>query len=873
MLVYPRAELLALRKLPHVAERGPEERTGDVVPDGMPQLGEGIGSLCLWDPTRQRAHDVSSGPRHDHYGAHRPARGGIQRYGSHIRGGDDPDAMDERKAGGLRKFEVSPTNRYYGLPVDGATVVPLEPRTRERKGGLTGLGKDAGDLGGGQMGSFQIQSRTGLGLGVGGGVGGRRGDRQAGEDGTQGTAGSRLRRPQGGDTTTTKDPYRPFGKVEQAEWRRGKAPPGLGDRARPVSGAERRYVTGGAEGRRQYGGSRVEEEEGTPEWMMDDEVPSAISGIGLGRTSLESPHAAQPLQDASAEASSAGFARFAGGEGVDGIAAYRKEMQARERRMRGLPAEDQVVAPTLQDRQEDVEEISFLLPTARKVQTTTTIATASNTTVVVELTTTNPAAAAGRASRFTRHIETPTLNQANIAPTPTKAETDAKEKTALLAGILGINPSHGNTMSPAFASSPLHQRASPAQSSPHPHPGMPQFFSGPPPPGLSVVQAQSRTPPIGQGDDHMSRLLNMLKSGGSDSSSAAATPMLSQATSSPLPSSNLVKPFEAEQTSVQRMPEDAMQQTIQSAGGAGGFAGSLSASGSIGRESRFFGRHSGTTSSAQSPVESPIQSKSRPSDGQGEQGPLRWNKSEPAGTSPTQRTKQPAPSLVPEEARSPLDQQAQAMPPPPGVFSDPPVTQSPIFRQGQPMPPPGMDMTSSPMRPGRPLSDQENQLRSQGVFSTTGPGAMPPPFWQGGPPGAQQFPPPPLPLPLPYGGMPMHIHGPQHHHGYNPNQGFPPPPPGMQGHQGMMLPHHRSPAFGPAYPLAGLAGVQHHNPGTGLPAPGYPYTMPPPGQIPPYAGPGGMPPPPPPTQSHGQMTNDLMNMLGSMQARNQEPQR
>lgn len=43
MLVYPRAKLLALRKLPHVSERGSEERTGDVVPGGMPQLGEGIG--------------------------------------------------------------------------------------------------------------------------------------------------------------------------------------------------------------------------------------------------------------------------------------------------------------------------------------------------------------------------------------------------------------------------------------------------------------------------------------------------------------------------------------------------------------------------------------------------------------------------------------------------------------------------------------------------------------------------------------------------------------------------------------------------------------------------------------------------------------
>jgi hypothetical protein len=85
----------------------------------------------------------------------------------------------------MKKFEVSPTNRYYGLPVDGATPVPTEPRTRERKGGAIGHGKDAGDIGGGQMGSFQIQSRTGLGLGVGGGIGGRRGDRHAAEDGGQ----------------------------------------------------------------------------------------------------------------------------------------------------------------------------------------------------------------------------------------------------------------------------------------------------------------------------------------------------------------------------------------------------------------------------------------------------------------------------------------------------------------------------------------------------------------------------------------------------------------------------------------------------------------------------------------------------------------
>jgi hypothetical protein len=98
-------------------------------------------------------------------------------------------------------------------------------------------------------------------------------------------------------------------------------------------------VTAPTEGRRQYGGNRVEEDEGTPEWMMDDEVPAAISGIGYER----SPAADQSLQDNVPDEGSAGFARFAGGEGVDGIAAYRKEMQARERRMRGLPEEEQVV--------------------------------------------------------------------------------------------------------------------------------------------------------------------------------------------------------------------------------------------------------------------------------------------------------------------------------------------------------------------------------------------------------------------------------------------------------------------------------------------------------------------------------------------------
>lgn len=43
MLVYSRAELLALRKLPHVSEGGSGERTGEVVPKGLPQRGEGIG--------------------------------------------------------------------------------------------------------------------------------------------------------------------------------------------------------------------------------------------------------------------------------------------------------------------------------------------------------------------------------------------------------------------------------------------------------------------------------------------------------------------------------------------------------------------------------------------------------------------------------------------------------------------------------------------------------------------------------------------------------------------------------------------------------------------------------------------------------------
>lgn len=74
--------------------------------------------------------------------------------------------------------------------------------------------------------------------------------------------------------------------------------------------------------------------------MMDDEVPPAISGIRYERSPITSPGADQALEN---DTSGAGFARFAGGEGVDGIAAYRKEMKARERRMRGLPEEEQVV--------------------------------------------------------------------------------------------------------------------------------------------------------------------------------------------------------------------------------------------------------------------------------------------------------------------------------------------------------------------------------------------------------------------------------------------------------------------------------------------------------------------------------------------------
>ena len=609
---------------------------------------------------------------------------------------------------------------------------------------------------------------------------------------------------------------------------------------------------------------------------MDDEVPPAISGVGYGQPPLPSSNANKPLQNDSVKGSGTGFARFAGKEGVDGIAAYRKEMQARERRMRGLPAEEQVVgeflpcsvegrhskdhlAPTLQGMQDDGEELSFLLPTARKVQSTT-VTTATNTTVVLDSAPINPAAVAGRASRFTKHFETPTLSQANVAPTPTKAETEAKEKTALLAGILGINPPTGNTLSPAFTASPLHQRAPPAQASPHP--GMPLFFSGPPPPGISSPVIHSQTPPTGQGDDHMSRLLNMLKSGGGNSSSPAATTSnpLHMSTAS-IPSPKPVVPIKSEEGPMQPAPQISAPLPTQSAAG-------VAASGPFGRESRFFGRQSGTTSSAQSPVESPIQTKSRLDDGLGEQSQLRWQKHESAGSSPTQHTKQVTPSSGLEATRSPMNQQSEPIPPPPGMFPNPPATHSPMFRQGQPMPPPGMDMTSSPMRPGQPQSDQENHAQQQGVFSPNAPGAMPPPFWQGGPPGPQQFPPPPLPLPLQYGGMLMHLHGSQHPPGYIPNQGFPPPPPGMQGRQGMMLPPHLSPGFGAAYPIGG---VQHNNLGPGPPAPGYPYAMPSPGHLPPYVGQGGMPPAPTPAQSHGQMTNELMNMLGSMQGRNQEP--
>lgn len=517
--------------------------------------------------------------------------------------------------------------------------------------------------------------------------------------------------------------------------------------------------------------------------------------------------------------------------------------------------------------QDDGEEISFLLPTARKVHATITSTT--DITVVAEPTPTHTAAAAGRASRFTKHFETPTMSQANIVPTPTKAETDAKQKTALLAGILGISSPHSNTMSPAYAASPLAQTASPAVSSSTP--GMPLFFSGPPPTqSHTSSQGPSPAPPAGHGDDHMSRLLSMLKSGGSNSSgSPVTTPAPAQASTSSIPPPNYAAPQEFDARSAQHAVQSSMPPPVQSAMPPPTQstmpppmqpATALTPSGSVGRASRFFGRQSGTTSSAQSPAESPLQAKNRLEDRDSEQ--FMWNKEDSALSSPPQHVKQVAPPPV-EETRSPMNQQPQPVLPPPGMHF-PSLSRS--FRPEQPMPPPpGIDMMSSPMRPGQSLAEQDNQPRYVPVFPPGVPGGIPPPFWQGGP---HQPPPPPLPLPVPYG-SPL----PPHNSHYRPMPPYNPyyPPPGMPGMQAgppVVLSSPLSQPRDPRFPIVQLG--PGPGPGPGSYAGGYPYPMPPPGQ-PPYGGQGGMPPAPGPGQSHGQMTNDLMSLLGSMQGRNQEP--
>lgn len=406
------------------------------------------------------------------------------------------------------------------------------------------------------------------------------------------------------------------------------------------------------------------------------------------------------------------------------------------------------------------------------------------------------------------------MKRSDAEKQPQGASSDTgNDKTALLAGILGIKPGR----SPANATaSPQHAHVPPQNAHVPPTLGMPMFFSGPPPSASPLGQPSG---PPGKSDDHMSRLLGMLNTSGSP----ATTP--AQAFISP----NL--PTQRPNTPPAPAP----------------------VAGPAARESRFFGRQSTAPSAVQSPVQSPNQPRQRVADSRTAEA----RAAEPRGDSDqTNRNPgQQAPTSArdgPPGLHATRSSDAQPPQPPSGMFPPGPMM-GPPFAQGQPMQPPGMQMG----RP-HPTSPLEHDAARQGMFPPSN-SAMPPPFWQQGPPppfGMMQMPPPP---------------------GYMQQQGFPLPPGAMPPPQGapmMMSPHHphMSPAFSAMYPsTAGGPG-----PPLASPLPGGPYGMPMPHMQPfPGARPAGYPPfppgmssgQPPQHQQQQQMTHDLMSLLGSMQAK------
>lgn len=302
---------------------------------------------------------------------------------------------------------------------------------------------------------------------------------------------------------------------------------------------------------------------------------------------------------------------------------------------------------------EPIEEegpVSFLLPALRRVDV-----------VVKEEVKVVHAAAVSRASRFMKTRE----------PEKPKAETPpdrTADKTAMLAGIL-------NGMKPASSpmSTPSQTHAAVGVAGQGQTLGMPMFFSAPPGIGPPSVAPAKR----GKNNEHMNRLLGMLKGDGGQSPMASpvmapphvanASPMQAfagdtqdRAFGSPQPERTFAGPpgINTASSGMHTMPPG-----INTALGSSAPPG-INPTPS-GRQSRFFKGHSTTPSAVQSPVESPVQAKHRLGDGKVEEpreeadrtSPLHSLQASPQRSQQSRNTRQGI-----ETARSHVERVA----PPPG---------------------------------------------------------------------------------------------------------------------------------------------------------------------------------------------------------------
>lgn len=75
---------------------------------------------------------------------------------------------------------------------------------------------------------------------------------------------------------------------------------------------------------------------------MDDDFPTTSSSGHALETSMSKSSPLGLDGDAGGQETTDGFAKFAGTEGRDEIALYREAMRAKDRRMKGLPADETI---------------------------------------------------------------------------------------------------------------------------------------------------------------------------------------------------------------------------------------------------------------------------------------------------------------------------------------------------------------------------------------------------------------------------------------------------------------------------------------------------------------------------------------------------